>query len=150
MVDLRKDALAVIAECRIMTLATGGAHGPWAAAVFYASDGFDLVFVSSPESRHVGDLALDPRCAVALHPEPSDWRDIRGVQMAGTAAPLHGAERAAAMARYARRFPFADPRQAPEAIRAALDRVGWYRFHPESAHLVDNRRGFGRRAVPLG
>lgn len=147
MADLRDDALAVVAACRVVTLATRGPEGPWAAPVFYAPEGFDLVFVSSPRSRHAVHLAADPRCAAAIYPEPGDWRDIRGVQMAGRVEELNGPAKTAAIARYLRRFPFVDPRRAPEVVRTALERVAWYRFHAEEVHLVDDRRGFGRHQV---
>ncbi len=149
MSELRDQALSVIAEARVMTVATTGPEGPWAAPVFYAPDGFQLTFLSSPRSRHATDLAADPRCAVALFPEPGSWAEIRGVQMAGRVDLLEGGVKAAAMARYVRRFPFVDPSAAPVAIRAALERVRWYRFSPEEVFLVDNRRGFGRIPVPL-
>lgn len=148
MADLREKALAVVAETRVMTLATSGVDGPWAAPVFYAPDGFDLTFVSSPRSRHAGDLAADPRCAVALFPEPGGWAEIRGVQMAGRVETLEGGAKAAAIVRYVSRFPFVDPASAPAAIRAALDRVTWYLFRPDEVYLVDNSRGFGRTLVP--
>ena len=149
MSELRDEALAVIDEVRVMTLATNGPEGPWAAPVFYVPDGFELTFLSSPRSRHGNDLAADPRCGVALFPPPAGWADIRGVQMAGRVEVLEGRAKAAALARYVRRFPFVDPATAPAAIRAALERVRWYRFRPDEVFLVDNRRGFGRRPVPL-
>ena len=35
----------------VMTLATGGDQGPWAAALFYVHEGFTLYFLSSPAIR---------------------------------------------------------------------------------------------------
>jgi len=147
--DLRNDALAVLDACRVVTLSTCGSEGPWAAPVFYAHDGFELVFVSSLESRHARHLAVDPRCAVAIFPEPEEWQTIRGVQMGGTVERLHGPARVAATARYVRRFPFTDPRSAPPAVLKALGEVAWYRFVPHEIYLVDNARGFGRLEVVL-
>ena len=45
----------------VASLATAGANGPWAAAVFYASRGFTLYFLSAPTTRHSRNLAADPR-----------------------------------------------------------------------------------------
>ncbi len=145
--ELRDAALAVLAGCEVATLATAGPDGPWASPVFYAPDGFDLIFVSSPRSRHARQLAADPRCAAAIHPEPEDWRTITGVQLGGRVETLHGAGRASAMARYVRRFPFVDPEHAPEMVRRALAGIAWYRFVAEEVYLVDNTRGFGRIEV---
>ena len=147
MADPRDAALAVVTGCEVATLATAGPEGPWASPVFYAPDGFDLIFVSSPRSRHARHLAADPRCSAAVHPPPDDWRTITGVQMAGRVHELGGADEAASVARYLRRFPFADPRRAPEMIRRALAGISWYRFVAEAVYLVDNRRGFGRIEV---
>ncbi len=149
MSELRDEALTVIDEARVMTLATTGPAGPWAAPVFYVPEGFELTFLSSPRSRHASDLATDPRCGVALFPEPGGWAEIRGVQMAGKVERLEGGARRAALARYVRRFPFVDPSSAPAVIRAALQRVEWYVFRPDEVYLVDNRRGFGRVSVPF-
>ncbi|MBX3613624.1 MAG: pyridoxamine 5'-phosphate oxidase family protein [Burkholderiaceae bacterium] len=58
---LHQRVLAYLGEHRVMTLATQGRDGPWAAAVFYASEGFDLYFLSSPSTRHCADLSANPR-----------------------------------------------------------------------------------------
>ena len=149
MVDARETALAVVARCRVVTLATTGPDGPWASPVFYTPDEFTLTFVSSPRSRHARNLDRDPRCAAAIHPDQSDWRSIVGVQMAGRVEELRGASRSRAVARYLGRFPFLDAADTPQMLRRALAGITWYRFVPESVHLVDNARGFGRTAIPL-
>lgn len=130
----------------VMTLATHGAEGPWAAAVFYASDGSDLLFLSSPASRHGCDLAQDARCAATIQAQDSDWARIRGVQLQGRAVPLEGAALADAQRIYARKFPFlASLGQVPAAIAAALARVRWYRLTPQRLYFIDNSQGFGHR-----
>ncbi len=129
----------------VMTLATQGTGGPWAAAVFYAPDGDDLVFLSSPSSRHCTDLAADPRCAATIHPETLDWRSIQGIQLEGQVDELTGEDRARAQQLYAERFPFVRPGGAPAAIAVALARVRWYRLRIAHLHFIDNARGFGQR-----
>ena len=59
-----------------MTLATQGPAGPWAAAVFYANNGFNLYFVSSPASRHSRNLAGQPAVTATVHEDYLDWREI--------------------------------------------------------------------------
>ena len=129
----------------VMTLATQGEQGPWAAALFYARDGDDLVFLSTPASRHARDLARDPRCAATIQGQEQDWRSIRGIQLEGVAAPLEGAQREPARRIYAERFAFVRPGVAPAAIVEALARVQWYRLRVARLFFIDNSRGFGRR-----
>lgn len=150
MPDRREEALAYLANHHVMTLATTGPDGPWAAAVFYVSEGFELTFLSASSTRHATDLAADPRSAAAIHEDYSDWPDIKGVQLEGRVRRLTGKDRITAIARYARKFPVVGPDQAPELIRAALERVTWYRLVPDRCFFIDNSRGFGHRdEIPL-
>lgn len=140
-------ALDYLRRHHVMTLATAGPDGPWAAAVFYASDGFRLWFLSRPGTRHGRAIEADPRVAATIQDQPEDWRTIRGIQLEGTARRLRGGGAAAAMARYLRRFHgiSADP-----ALAAALAAIAIYELRPTRVYLVDNRVGFGHRAeVPL-
>jgi uncharacterized protein YhbP (UPF0306 family) len=136
---------AYLAAQQVMTLATQGADGPWAAAVFYAEMGEDLVFVSSPASRHAGQLARDPRCAGAIHGAADDWANICGIQLEGRVEPLQGDACAQARERYGEKFPFARPAVAAAPILQALARVHWYRLRIERLYFIDNARGFGQR-----
>src|SRR5512138_1421483 len=98
--------LDYLAAHHVMTLSTSGADGPWAAAVFYASERFTFYFVSSPKSRHARDLASDARVAAAIHEDYRDWRAIQGVQLAGRAVHVEGEDREAALECYRKKFPF--------------------------------------------
>lgn len=134
-----------IARQHVMTLATQGSDGPWAAALFYVRDGDGLVFLSSPSSRHATHFALQPRCAATIQPPAQEWSEIQGVQLEGDVSELDGADRTRAQGLYAGRFPFVRPGFAPAAIVTALARVRWYRLHIERLHFIDNARGFGKR-----
>lgn len=149
--DARRRLHDFIAANHVMTLASTGAHGPWTAPVFYA-ERFDashpprLVFVSSPSSRHAEELRADPRAAAAIHANTSDWRAIRGVQLAGIVRMLDGDELRAARETYAAKFPqIGDMAQAPEAVARAFARVHWFAFVVERAFLTDNTVSFGHR-----
>lgn len=129
-----------------MSLATSGPEGPWSAAVFYASDGLTLYFLSAPGSRHSRDIEASGRAAATIHGEIADWREIRGLQLEGAVARITGIERAAALARYGLKFPLvAQLSSAPREIAAAMARVEWYRLTPRRIRLVDNTLGFGHR-----
>jgi uncharacterized protein YhbP (UPF0306 family) len=136
-----------LAQHQVMTLATQGLAGPWAAAVFYAELGQDLVFLSTPTSRHGANLALDPRCAATIQSDAADWRHIRGIQLEGLVAELAGDECAQARSRYEEKFPFTRTMGAPAAILKALARVRWYRLRMQRLYFIDNERGFGQRQV---
>ena len=136
---MRDEALAYLAAHNVMTLATGSV---WAAAVFYANEGFDLYFVSSPASRHARDLAADPRVAAAIHEDYRDWRSIRGLQLSGTVERLEGAARDAALARYRQKFSFL---KTETKLIEALAKAACYRLTPTEVHFVDNTAGLGTR-----
>jgi len=127
----------------VMTLATHGPEGLWAAAVFYVSDGFELTFLSAGHTRHARNMAASPAVAATIQEDYSDWAAIKGIQLEGTTQQLAGNERATAMARYARKFRFLN--QPVAVVESALARVNWYCLTPSRLYFVDNSRGFGHR-----
>ncbi len=150
MSELRGEALDYLTAHHVMTLATYGSQGPWAAAVFYVNSDFTLTFLSSTRSRHATDLAANPVCAATIHEDYHEWSEIKGIQMEGRVTALSGTNRLAAIQRYAEKFPLIRPGQAPALIKAALSRVAWYEFVPTRCYFVNNSKGFGHRdEVPL-
>ena len=142
--DVSEAVLAYLQKHQVLTLATSGDDGPWAAALFYASERYDLYFLSSPTTRHSRHIAADGRVAATIQEDYSDWRAIQGIQLEGEATMLAGEEAEAARTIYGMKFPFIagdDP-----AIQKALARVQWYRLRPVHLFFIDNQRGFGRRA----
>lgn len=142
-----QQVLDLLDDVHVLTLATFHHDtGPWAADVFFARNGLDLVFLSSARSRHAQDLAADARCAVTIHPESPTWQSIRGVQLRGRARAVTGAvEIARLLGAYFGRFPFAQAivgNPVGATARAAGARP--YVFTPEWVRLIDNTRGFGR------
>jgi uncharacterized protein YhbP (UPF0306 family) len=129
-----------------MTLASHGDEGVWAAALFYANDGFAIYFLSSPTSRHCGNLAGNPRVSAAVHEDYTDWREIKGVQMEGIASVLAAEEEEKARRLYGAKFPIVGKlEQAPAPIIEALAKVRWYKLIPERLYFIDNSAGFGHR-----
>jgi uncharacterized protein YhbP (UPF0306 family) len=141
-----------LAARNVMTLATQGPEGPWAAAVFFASEGHSLVFLSSPGSRHCRNLALDARCAATIQQDYSDWAQIKGIQLEGRVLELEGEERVRAQRLYGAKFPIVAPlATVPPAILEAMAKVHWYRVLPERLYFIDNSKGFGHREeIALG
>lgn len=144
--DPHAELLAQLAHGHVMTLACQDEQGAWASPVFYAHEGTDLFFVSSPRSRHIRALAFNPRCAAAIHAPTQDWQQITGVQLTGEVRALDEADAAHARRVYERRFPFVASAGAPGGpLAPALQHAGWYRLRIDEAALTDNRRGLGQR-----
>lgn len=143
----RSKALSYLETHNVMTLATSGPEGAWAAAVFYANRDFTLYFVSSPQSRHARDIAREPRIAAAIHEDYGEWRAIRGIQLSGTVERLEGEARDAALACYRQKFGFLDnPTAALAPVLAALGKAACYRLTPSEVYFIDNAAGFGQRS----
>ncbi|MFQ5659869.1 MAG: pyridoxamine 5'-phosphate oxidase family protein [Gammaproteobacteria bacterium] len=150
-ISIRDQALRYIESHNVMSIATYGASGPWNAAVFYLSDGFQLIFVSSPDSRHCQDIAHDSRVAITIQEEYDDWQTIKGIQMEGTTERITMEQQKQTIERYKRKFSFLDdPERTPENIITALESAAWYRVTPRSVFFIDNEKGFGYRTeIPL-
>ncbi|MBP6015084.1 MAG: pyridoxamine 5'-phosphate oxidase family protein [Candidatus Promineofilum sp.] len=127
----------------VLTLATHGPEGVWAAAVFYANDGFQLYFLSAGHTRHAQNIAASPQVAATIQEDYADWTAIKGIQLEGTVRMLAGKEREAAIALYAKKFSFLT--QPISVVESALMRVNWYCLSPARLYFVDNSRGFGHR-----
>lgn len=144
--NARINAHAYLRAHNVMTLATHGPEGLWAAAVFYVSENFDLYFLSSPSTRHALNLAANPRVAVTIQEDYSDWRAIKGIQMEGDVTRLEGLEQTRAILSYGKKFSIVENiARAPAEIARAFSRVAWYRVTPTRVFFVDNAQGFGHR-----
>lgn len=144
--DDHRAAVDFLRAHHVLTLAVTDAEGPWAAALFYVSDGVRCYILSDPKTRHARAIAADPRVAATIQNQPEDWTSIRGIQLEGRARRLTGTARARALARYLARFStaVADPR-----LVGAFKSAAAYEVVPSRLFLIDNRR-FGQRVdVPL-
>ena len=138
---LRARILGMLEAHSTATLATAGPEGPWAAAVFYASDAaLNLYFVTDPKTRHGRDLSAGGRVAAAIHAEAKSWKEIRGLQLEGAARPLGETERPAALAVYLSKFPGI---QQEPALQQRLAAIALWRLTPSLVRVIDNRERFG-------
>lgn len=149
--DLQCKVLDYLATHNVMTLATQGEAGVWAAAVFYVNDDFLLYFLSSTTTRHAKDLALKPDVAATIQEDYKSWPEIKGIQLEGQVRLLSGMEKAKAIARYGSKYPLVrDLGNAPVQIAKAFAKVNWYCLDPKQLYFIDNSQGFGHRdVVPL-
>lgn len=144
---LQEEILDFLRSQHVMSLAAivdGAAH---AANLMYALEGLSVFWTSDPGSRHSLAIERDPRVAATVAPDYTDFRLIRGVQIAGRARRLDApAEAALARELLRRRFQFLREVEAlPAALRAALDKAAYYRLDPDTLTLIDNTREFGNK-----
>lgn len=144
--DRRQELLEYLRRQHVMSIATTGTDGPWAAAVFYVNEGLDFYFLSAPGTRHCREFAADARVAATIAGDCAGWSDIKGVQIAAQARELLGAEREAAIRLYAAKFPgVIEARSVPVKIAEALAKIRWYALSASWIRFIDNSRGFGHR-----
>jgi uncharacterized protein len=134
-------------EVTVMTLATCADAAPWATDVYFAPDGFDLVFLSSPRSRHSRNLAINPACAATIHPLVKSWREIRGLQIEGEVhSPEGTVAKTRALAAYLAKFPFArDLITHPGETAGAFASATLHVLRPSRLRYLDNALGVGTR-----
>ncbi len=134
-----------------LTLATADGDRPWAAALYYVSDGdMNLYFISDPETRHVREGLRSGTVAVVIHGAHQPWATIRGIQMQARVAALAPGDRARVEALYFARFTDVGmlvlaPAGAIESrIAAKFGSSVFYRITPLQLRYIDNTRGFGK------
>jgi uncharacterized protein YhbP (UPF0306 family) len=136
-----------LAAHHVVTLATGEGGAVHAASLMYAPDGFSLIWMSDPASRHSQELERNPRVAAAIAPDYTEFAAIRGLQIAGTAVRLtSAAEILHGTALMLDRYGFLRAlATGPEPLRKAFNRSGFYRLQPETITLIDNTVNFGHK-----
>jgi uncharacterized protein len=128
-----------------MALATCGEGGPHAANVLYVRDGFALLWVSHPTSRHSREIASDARVAATIAPDYVDIDAIRGIQISGRAHVLSEAShRAQARRLLEARYPSLK-RLSLGRLRQAYESMELYRLEPARIVLIDNSLGFAHK-----
>ncbi len=152
MTDPHQVLLELLEANRVMTLATWGPEGPWAAPVLYAWERAEpplLYFMSRLGTRHVQDVLRTPQAAAAIYPPQT--RPLRGVQMSGTVQVLRGPEAEHAIALYLVRFPSARGRFPVEEVLAERSEIRFFRLTPQRVFVLSEVHfGWGvRREVPL-
>ncbi|HSD41435.1 MAG TPA: pyridoxamine 5'-phosphate oxidase family protein [Burkholderiales bacterium] len=130
----------------VVTLATVGEAGAHAASLMYARNGFALYWTSDPATRHSLHLEREARVTATIAPDYTDFRVVRGLQIAGQARRLDGREAEDARAALVGRYAFlAELASGPPALRAAFAKAAFYALVPERITLVDNSLGFGHK-----
>jgi hypothetical protein len=143
---LHDKVLSYLHSHHVMTLATHGPEGLWAAALFYVNHGFTLYFLSAPTSRHSRNIAVQPQVSITIQEDYCHWPEIKGIQLEGWARQVESAEQAEVIERYGAKFPVVGRlEQAPPEIVRAMSKIAWYQVQPARLYFVDNSLGFGHR-----
>jgi uncharacterized protein YhbP (UPF0306 family) len=145
--DPRQLALDYLATHNVLTLATQSDGEVWAAAVFYANDDFELSFLSAGHTRHARNMAQTQRVAATIQEDYADWEAIKGIQLEGVVEKLEGVSRETMIANYLWKYPYVG---STPALRAAMQRVNWYRLIPTRLYFIDNSLGLGHRDLIVG
>ena len=141
--DPRQLALDYLASHQVITLATNGPLGLWAAAVFYVNEQFELYFLSAGHTRHAQNIAANPHIAATIQDDYTDWQAIKGIQLEGEVRLLMGTERVRAIEHYRLKYPFIA--NASGRMQAALAKTNWYGLRPGRVYFIDNSLGLGHR-----
>ena len=130
----------------VMSLATCAAHGPHAANVLYARNGFALLWVSAPQTRHSAEIEANPHVAATVAPDCCNFGEICGVQISGNAHRIVGiSERRLARALLEMRYPSLKRLSETLSIKRAYESAELYRLVPRRIVIIDNKRGFGHK-----
>jgi uncharacterized protein len=145
--NLTARTMAFLDAHHVMSLATVGGDGPHAANLFYVRDGYALIWVSDPTSRHSRHIEERAGVAVTIARDCCDFPDVQGLQIRGRAWRIgHPQEEARARAGLEARYPFLQ-RLTEGKLRDAYHHAQLYRLEPECIVLIDNQRGFGSKEV---
>lgn len=146
-----KDALNLIRDESVLTLATCDDAGPWSAPVYFVCLGSGFYFFSSPQSRHIQQTMRSGKASASLFCQADSWRAIRGIQMNGSIDRISEPALSLKVIRaYLKRFPFTRDffpaiwKPDPKTFFARF-KVKLFAFMPTEVYYVDNRYGFGNR-----
>jgi uncharacterized protein len=130
----------------VMSLATCGAHGPHVANLLYARDGFALLWISAPQTRHSTEIEANPHVAATVAPDCCNFDEICGVQISGDAQRIVcNSERRLALALLEKRYPSLVRLSDRPVIKKACELAELYRLAPRRMVIIDNKRGFGHK-----
>lgn len=138
--ELRDAVLGILDKHRIMTLATNRSDGwPQATVVGYANDGLKIYCFVSRLSQKYANIVRDPRVSAAIASDFSNPLDIKGLSLAGRAAPLtESAEFDRAYGIFLKRFPEYASWPRPSPATSPMIRIT-----PTVVSVLDYSKGFG-------
>ena len=138
--ELRDLTLRLLNHHRIMTLATNRPDGwPQATVVGYANDDLTIYCFVARLSQKYTNIIRDPRVSVAIASDFSRPEDIKGLSLAGNAAPVtQEAEFDRACDIFMKRYPEYASWPRPNPAMASMIRI-----RPTIVSVLDYAKGFG-------
>lgn len=149
--QLEQKIACYLESCNTISLATAVGGIPHAAAVFYVSIGFNLYFLSNPNSRHGENLIQNPTVSGTINEDCSNWLQIKGIQLEGRVECIGGILKNARIAKaYVKKFPnvadfLISPHKLGKGIAQKVSKVKFYQIWPSKIYFLDNSLGFGHR-----
>jgi len=133
-----------------VSIASKHRESVWASTVFYITDSqMNLYFLSSDQTRHIGDIQADDRVAITVYKDVADWQSIQGLQGSGTISEVASAKRGRILKDYIKKHVFLEellrnPKDEQEQkIAEQFQVVGLYIFKPNFYRIIDNSISFG-------
>lgn len=148
--ELRDRVLAYLGDRTVITLATSGPAGLWAAPIMYVNEGTALYFTSVAATRHGQNMEATHAAVGAITDECREFREMKGAQFEGTVERVTDLpERTRVVRAYLKKFPFAfglwPDQHDPEAIALDPGIHNFYRITPTKVLFTDNEHSPGQR-----
>ncbi len=139
--EQRRSILDVLNHARDLAIATMRDDGyPQVTTVSFVHDGLSIYFGCGRQSQKARNIRHHDKVSVALQPPYDDWRDIRGLSLAGRARIVSDRnEIHHVVSLMESRFPQIRGTLTPEDERE----LAVVRIEPEVISLLDYRKGFG-------
>lgn len=149
--ELKERILKYLIEHNTISLATVSNAKPHAASVFYVNIGFELFYVSNPDSRHSTFLAATPDVSGTINEDYHNWLDIKGIQLEGKVSCVGSLVKNPRLVKaYVGKYPnvkdfFVSPRKLGAAVAKKVSTVRFFKITPSRIFFLDNSLGFGHR-----
>lgn len=136
MPSLPETMVEFIKSMHVLSLAVLDREGLWSANCFYAFDAEQaaLVILTSLDTRHGTAMRDHPHISGTISAQPSNIRDIRGIQFSAIAERLENTARYDALSLYTSRHPLAKLKKTDV----------WY-LQLQQLKFTDNRYLFGHK-----
>jgi uncharacterized protein YhbP (UPF0306 family) len=132
MAEVPQQVLDYMGARKALTLATCGDDGPWAATLTFVNDGADIYVWTRPNSNTAKHIDQGALAAFTIDDYAEDWRQQKGIQGRGRAAPVDGEGIARAADLFGEKYPELRP--------GSTSAVVFYKIESDTLEFIDNSR----------
>ena len=144
--ELKNQIIRILETNHILSLGTADGGHVHVVSLFYAHRGLDLYFVSSPDSLHMTQAALNQRVSLTIHESTQDFRSVRGLQIAGTVSRVEKqGEKVECLELFKNKYSFMELFLKAKSLKKHLFQTEFYKITPVQITLIDNTKGFGHK-----